>query len=150
MFDHSKDLSQAYYQVNKVGNLMSLYTNDLETIQECFGRRRADVSATRYSWDCWLFIKMWRMDPSLTLMAMIPAFLMFLVGSIVGRVMTRRWEERQQAFADLSDFAQENFSGIAGGQGFRQRDPGADGFPQAEPGKTRRSTSSTTPASPPC
>ena len=27
--------------------------------------------------------------------------------------MTRRWEERQQAFADLSDFAQENFSGIA-------------------------------------
>ena len=33
MFDHSKDLSQAYYQVNKVGNLMSLYTNDLETIQ---------------------------------------------------------------------------------------------------------------------
>ena len=27
--------------------------------------------------------------------------------------MTRRWEERQQAFSDLSDFAQENFSGIA-------------------------------------
>ncbi len=30
-------LSQQYYQVNKVGNLMSLYTNDLDTIQECFG-----------------------------------------------------------------------------------------------------------------
>ena len=37
MFDRCKDLSQQYYQVNKVGNLMSLFTNDLETIQECFG-----------------------------------------------------------------------------------------------------------------
>ena len=33
MFDHSRMLSQEYYQVNKVGNLMSLYTNDLDTIQ---------------------------------------------------------------------------------------------------------------------
>ena len=30
MFDHCKDLSQQYYQVNKVGNLMTLFTNDLE------------------------------------------------------------------------------------------------------------------------
>ncbi len=37
MFAHSKELSQEYYQVNKVGNLMSLYTNDLDTVQECFG-----------------------------------------------------------------------------------------------------------------
>ena len=27
--------------------------------------------------------------------------------------MTKTWEKRQQAFSDLSDFAQENFSGIA-------------------------------------
>ena len=33
MFDRCKDLSQQYYQVNKVGNLMSLFTNDLDTIQ---------------------------------------------------------------------------------------------------------------------
>ncbi len=36
MFDHCKELSQQYYQVNKVGNLMSLFTNDLETVQNCF------------------------------------------------------------------------------------------------------------------
>ena len=33
MFERSKDLSHQYYQVNKVGNLMSLYTNDLDTVQ---------------------------------------------------------------------------------------------------------------------
>ena len=37
MFNHCKDLSQQYYQVNKVGNMMALFTNDLETVQDCFG-----------------------------------------------------------------------------------------------------------------
>ena len=32
MFDHAKNLSREYYQVNKVGNLMSLFTNDLDTV----------------------------------------------------------------------------------------------------------------------
>ena len=34
MFDRCKDLSQQYYQVNKVGNMMSFFTNDLDTVQE--------------------------------------------------------------------------------------------------------------------
>ena len=37
MFNHAKNLSREYYQVNKVGNLMSLFTNDLDTVQECYG-----------------------------------------------------------------------------------------------------------------
>ena len=36
MFDHCKDLSQEFYHKNNVGNLMSLYTNDLDTFQECY------------------------------------------------------------------------------------------------------------------
>ncbi len=112
MFDHSKELSQSYYQVNKVGNLMSLYTNDLETIQECFGDGVLMFCDALFL-GLLAFFKMWQMDRSLTLLAMIPAALMLAIGSVMGKVMTRRWEERQQAFADLSDFAQENFSGIA-------------------------------------
>ena len=38
---------------------------------------------------------------------------MFAIGTQMSKVMTRRWEERQEAFSGLSDFAQENFSGIA-------------------------------------
>ena len=172
MFDHSRRLSQQYYQVNKVGNLMSLYTNDLDTIQECFGdgilmffdAAVLGIMALVKMWrmDCKLtllalipaavmfilgnlmslytndldniqecfgdgilmffdaavlgimaLVKMWRMDCKLTLLALIPAAVMFILGTVMSQVMTRRWEERQQAFSDLSDFAQENFSGIA-------------------------------------
>ena len=112
MFDHSRQLSQQYYQVNKVGNLMSLYTNDIDTIQECFG------DGILMFFDALVLglmalYKMWRMDYKLTLLALIPALIMFGIGTVMGTAMTKRWEERQQAFSDLSDFAQENFSVIA-------------------------------------
>ena len=112
MFDHSRRLSQQYYQVNKVGNLMSLYTNDLDTIQECFGDGILMFFDATVLGLLALY-KMWRMDYKLTMLALIPAAIMFVIGTIMGTTMTKRWEERQQAFSDLSDFAQENFSGIA-------------------------------------
>ena len=112
MFDHSRRLSQQYYQVNKVGNLMSLYTNDLDTIQECFGDGILMFFDATVLGLLALY-KMWRMDFKLTLLALIPAAIMFVIGTIMGTTMTKRWEERQQAFSDLSDFTQENFSGIA-------------------------------------
>ncbi|MBE6592434.1 MAG: ABC transporter ATP-binding protein [Ruminococcaceae bacterium] len=112
MFDRCKDLSQQYYQVNKVGNLMSLFTNDLDTIQECFG------------WGIMMFfdaailgvlsfIKMFKMDATLTLLSMIPMVLLLVCSIIVGEYMGKKWEERQAAFSELSDFSQETFAGIA-------------------------------------
>ena len=112
MFDNCRRLSREYYQVNKVGNLMSLFTNDLDTVQECYG------------WGIMMFcdalflavlaiIRMWNMDPVLTVLSLIPMF--FLMGSatVLGRYMMKKWDYRQECFSRLSDFAQESFSGIA-------------------------------------
>ena len=112
MFDHSRQLSQQYYQVNKVGTLMRLYTNDLDTIQECFGDGVL-MFFDALTLGLLALYKMWNMDHQLTLLALIPALLMLAIGTVMGKTMTKTWEKRQQAFSDLSDFAQENFSGIA-------------------------------------
>jgi len=112
MFDHAKDLSREYYQVNKVGNMMSLFTNDLDTVQECFG------------WGILMFfdaaflgvlaiIKMWNMDPMLTGFSLIPMAFLLGASTVVGNWMTKKWDTRQAAFSKLSDFSQESFSGIA-------------------------------------
>ena len=112
MFDHAKDLSRQYYQVNKVGNLMSLFTNDLDTVQECFG------------WGIMMFFdalllgvlaiaKMWAMDKWLTLLSLIPMALLLASATVVGRYMMKKWDIRQEAFSRMSDFSQESFSGIA-------------------------------------
>ncbi len=112
MFDHCKDLSAQYYQVNKVGNLMSLFTNDLDTIQECFGSGIMMMCDAAFL-GILTVVKMWRMDYKLTLLALIPMALLLASGIIVGKYMTKKWETRQAAFSDLSDFSQESFSGIA-------------------------------------
>ena len=112
MFNHAKHLSQQYYQKNKVGNLMSLFTNDLETIQECFGDGVL-MLADALLLGVIAIAKMAEMNALLTLFSLIPMVFLLIVGSIVGKYMTDKWEERQEAFSRLSDFAQENFSGIA-------------------------------------
>ncbi|MCC8045746.1 MAG: ABC transporter ATP-binding protein/permease [Clostridiales bacterium] len=112
MFAHSKDLPQEYYQENKVGSLMSLYTNDLDTIQECFGDGML-MFFDALVLGSMALVKMLRMDLFLTALAMIPLVLLGVIGLTMGRMMVKRWEVRQEAFSDLSDFAQENFSGIA-------------------------------------
>ncbi len=112
MFDHIKDLSLTYFQENKVGNLMSLFTNDLTTVQECFGTGLM-MFADALLLGMLSLIKMARMHLLLTIFSMIPMAAMLFLGTIVSRALTRKWETRQEAYSSLSDFAQENFSGIA-------------------------------------
>ena len=86
MFDHAKDLSVQYYQVNKVGNLMSLFTNDLETVQDCYG------SGFLMFFDALvLFVlsvyKMWRMNQLLTVLCLIPMALLLGASTVVGTRM---------------------------------------------------------------
>lgn len=112
MFDHAKDLDRQFYQENKVGGLMSLFTNDLETVQDCYG------SGFLMFFDALLLgglsvHHMWRMDPLMTGLAMIPMALLLASSAVVGRYMMKKWDIRQAAFSRLSDFAQESFSGIA-------------------------------------
>ncbi|MGM9643405.1 MAG: ABC transporter ATP-binding protein [Eubacteriales bacterium] len=112
MFDRSKDLSHQYYQVNKVGNLMSLYTNDIDTVQECFG------------WGIMMFfdalllgvlaiVKMWNLNSMLTLLSCLPLVCLLIVSAIIGKSLMKKWDKRQEAYSNLSDFSQESFSGIA-------------------------------------
>ena len=112
MFDNAKNLSREYYQVNKVGNLMSLFTNDLDTVQECYG------------WGIMMFCdavfigilataKMWKMDPLLTVLSLIPMLFLMAAATIVGNWLTKKWDYRQECYSNLSDFAQESYSGLA-------------------------------------
>ena len=112
MFDRCRQLDCQFYSTNKVGNLMSLFTNDLDTVQECFGWGivmfvDASIIGTM------AIVKMFRMDGFLTCLSMIPMALLLASALLVGKVMTKRWDIRQEAFSRLSDFSQESFSGIA-------------------------------------
>ena len=112
MFRHAETLSREYYQVNKVGTLMSLFTNDLDTVQECYGWGFMQFfdPIIQGSLAIW---RMWSMDHVLTVLSLIPMGLLFASASVVGKNMTKKWDYRQECFSKMSDFAQESFSGIA-------------------------------------
>lgn len=112
MFRHSEQLSCEFYSKNKVGNLMSLFTNDLETVQDCFGSGIMMTFDAVFMGGLSLY-KMFCMDWRMTLFSLIPMAFMLAVGVVVGKFMTMKWDARQRAFSDLSDFSQESFSGIA-------------------------------------
>ncbi len=112
MFNHAKDLPQEFYSKNKVGNLMSLFTNDLGTVEECFG------DGILFLFDALglgalALYKMFKLNSSLAYLVIIPLVLLILIGVIVGGYMEKKWKARQEAFSSLSDFAQESFSGIS-------------------------------------
>ncbi|MBO7504592.1 MAG: ABC transporter ATP-binding protein [Clostridia bacterium] len=112
MFDHCKDLSQQFYNVNKVGDLMSLFTNDLDTIEDCFGSGIL-MAADALCLGVMAVVKMVRMNPLLTLFSMLPMVFLFAISTVVGKSMRKKWDRRQAQFSKISDFSQESFSGIA-------------------------------------
>ena len=112
MFDHCKNLSQNFYQKNKVGNMMSLFTNDIETINECFGDGVLMLFDAIVLGGMAIF-KMFKINPMLTSLALVPMAFMGAISVIVGKYMMNKWKLRQEAFSELSDFSQESFSGIA-------------------------------------
>ncbi len=112
MFDKCELLSQNYYGKNKVGNLMSLFTNDLETVNECFG------GGVLMMFDALLLgflalYKMFDMHPILTLFSLIPMVFLLIAGTLLRKGMKSKWAIRQEAFSSISDFSQESFSGIS-------------------------------------
>ena len=112
MFSHARNLSREYYQVNKVGDLMSLFTNDLDTVQECYGWGIMMMFDAVFQ-GVLALIQMFQMDALLTVFSFIPMLFLMAAATVVGKQLTKKWDARQEAYSRLSDFAQESFSGIA-------------------------------------
>ena len=91
---------------------MAYFTNDLEVIQRCFGQATILIVDALFL-GILAYIKMIRLSWRISLFALIP-LLLILVGSVfIERVMKKRFLEKQEAYEHLSDFANENFSGIS-------------------------------------
>lgn len=112
LFKKSEVLSQVYYQENKVGSIMALYTNDLMTIRQVFGSGMIMLIDAIFL-GVIAFVKMLKMNMMLTIISVIPLTFLAIASVFVGRYMKKKFLKRQEAYANLSDFAQESFSGLS-------------------------------------
>lgn len=112
MFNHSLKLGQDFYADNKTGSLMALYNNDLRKVKECMGDGVLMlVDATFLG--IFAFSKMLNLNIGLALICLIPLAIVLVFSLLIGNKMTFKFKRKQEAYEHLSDFTQENFSGIS-------------------------------------
>lgn len=111
LFMKTEVLTQRYYKQNKTGAILAYFSNDLETIEEVFGFGVVQLIDGVFL-SVLSFIKMFQLSTVLTLIALIPLLILLSCAFIVDKYMEKKYEKRQKAFEDMSDFSQENFTGI--------------------------------------
>ena len=111
MFLKSERLSQRYYHENKIGTIMSWFSSDVEAVEEFVGWGTIMAVDAAFLSVIALY-KMLRLDPVLSVIAVMPMLTLVVWGNRVEKVMSDKWEERQKQFDKLYDFTQETFTGI--------------------------------------
>ena len=111
MFEKAERLSVEYYHTNTVGTVMSWFTNDVETIEEFFGFGIVMIVDGGFL-SILVIYKMLSYNVPMSLLIFIPLLLIVIWGAFVEKIMSMRWEARQEAYDKLYDFAQESFTGI--------------------------------------
>ena len=111
MFLKAEALPRQYYHDNKVGSVMSWFTNDLETISDYFGWGTVMIIDSLFL-SVITVIEMIRLDFVMSIICFLPVVLIIIWGAITEKYMALKWEQRQKAYDELYDFSQENFTGI--------------------------------------
>lgn len=111
LFLKAEKLSLKFYHENKVGSIMTLFTSDLETIEEFLGWGSVMLVDASFL-SILVVVKMLRLDYMLSLICFVPIILLIIWGLLVERIMTKKWDLRQANFDRLYDYTQENFTGI--------------------------------------
>lgn len=112
MFAHAEKLSQTFYQHNKSGALMALFTSDLDAVRMAFGPGILMFFDVIFLGTIALY-KMFLLNWTLTIITVIPLALVSLMAALVSRITRVKFKARQKALEDMFDFTQENFYGIA-------------------------------------
>lgn len=111
MFSKNEKLSQNYYKNNKVGGIMSYYTNDLDTINQSFGWGTV-MLVDAFFLSILTLIKMLQVNVILTLICLIPLAVLCISAYFIDKKIEEIFLQRQNAFERMSDYTQEMFTGL--------------------------------------
>lgn len=112
MFAHLEKMSVEYYNSRGTGDLMTRFTSDLNAVRMSIGPAIICVFDASIMTVMVICQMMYYVNVRLTLMAIVPMFLICVGEIYYGKIMHKRFLARQEAVSDLTDFVQESFSGV--------------------------------------
>jgi ATP-binding cassette subfamily B protein len=138
LYAHLQTLPASFYSRHRTGEIMSRAVNDLRLIRSLFGPGVLNVLDLLLLYPVGLTM-MSLIDPTLTLVALLPyPFLLFGVYR-VSRVIHRRSNAALDQLAEISNKAQENLSGLNMVKAYRREDSEIDSFDDLSREYRRRS-----------
>src|SRR5574344_1798980 len=111
LFNKTTELSQNYYHNNKVGSIMSYFTNDLDTITDAYGFGLVMLVDAVFM-GILSFINMMMVSWQISLITLIPLIILVISAYFIDNKMEKIYNQRQEAFEKMSDYTQEMFSGL--------------------------------------
>jgi ATP-binding cassette subfamily B protein len=124
---HLQTMHLAYFQHQRIGDLMARLTNDLQAVRQMIGFGILMLTNTLLTL-VFTFVSMFSVDTKLALIALALTPISSYTFWTIGRRVSRRFEDLQSQFGDLSAKAQENFSGIRVVKAFSQEEPEIESF----------------------
>lgn len=112
LYQHFQRLSPNYFQQQKTGDLMAHATNDINAIRRATGPGVVMLADAILLTIATISILIITIDIRLTLIALVPLPFITLISLKFGQIIHKKFKKVQEAFSNLSDKAQENFSGI--------------------------------------
>lgn len=110
MFEHMQKLPIRYFDQNTNGSIMSLYTNDTDTLRQMINQSIPQVLMSSITIIA-TFISMLVLSPILTLLAIIMIFILVFVTKKIGGNSGKYFLRQQLALADVTGFVEERMNG---------------------------------------
>lgn len=110
MFEHMQTLPIRYFDQNTNGSIMSLYTNDTDTLRQMINQSIPQVLMSAFTIVV-TFISMLVLSPILTALAVLMIFVMILVSRKVAGNSGKYFIRQQLDLADITGFVEERMNG---------------------------------------
>ena len=110
MFEHMQTLPIRYFDQNTNGSIMSLYTNDTDTLRQMINQSIPQVLMSTFTIVV-TFISMVALSPILTVLAVLVILLMIAVTRFIGGNSGKFFVRQQVDLANVTGFVEEHMNG---------------------------------------
>ena len=110
MFEHMQTLPIRYFDQNTNGSIMSLYTNDTDTLRQMINQSIPQVLMSAITIVV-TFVSMLLLSPLLTILAVVMIFVLYTVAKVIGGNSGKYFVRQQLAIAGVTGFIEERMTG---------------------------------------
>ncbi|MBP3559849.1 MAG: ABC transporter ATP-binding protein [Clostridia bacterium] len=111
LFDHLQELPLKYFDTHTHGELMSRFTNDVDTIREAISQGLVQTISSLIT-VIGIFAMMLYISPALTCLIILMLFVMFFVIKTIGGKSSKYFRKQQMAVGNLNGYIEELIEGL--------------------------------------